>query len=287
MAFRPSRSLSALVVALVASLIFVPLHAPAIAAPAAPPVINAAPTILSTDPTAGALVNTKTPRVMVTYTTTNVTAVSFLLDGVNVTSGGTFNNTAFVWSYPFELADGALTANFTLWDNVSGSASRIWTFMIDTTAPRLEVTSPAYALTNQLTALVAGITDVDAIVTVDGSSATVDANGSYNVTVSLANEGLNTITVVATDPAGNVATVVKTVVRDTTLPTLVVFNPVEGSAWNTTSVFASGSVDPDAQVIVNGLVAAVNRTIGTWSVLVPMFNGPGAIDVMALSLIHI
>ena len=53
--------------------------------------------------------------------------------------------------------------------------------------------------------------------TIDGDAITIGVDGSYSHPLTLT-EGLNTITEVATDPAGNSTTVIKEVVLDTTAP---------------------------------------------------------------------
>src|SRR5439155_506451 len=74
---------------------------------------------------------------------------------------------------------------------------------LDTTAPSLTVTAPAQGsrvATNSVQ--VTGTTDADATVSVNGISAPVSSIGGFDVTIVLL-DGHHTVTIVATDPAGN------------------------------------------------------------------------------------
>lgn len=130
--------------------------------------------------------------------------------------------------------------------NVATSSST--SFTIDTNAPSLNITSPIDNLiTNESTVTVSGTTD-DATtkpvtVTVNGNSVSVDpTTGEFSTTVNL-EEGSNTITVVATDTAGNSTTITRTVIKNTTPPTIVSVtltpNPVDAGATYVVTVVAT------------------------------------------------
>jgi len=282
MAPRAHPALLALLVMIVAASVLGSVPAPAAAREVRPPGILAAPAILTTDPPDGAVINTSSPRITVTYESGNVTAVAFLLDGANVTNGGTFTATTFLWSYPFALLEGPHRADFTLWDNTSSSSSASWTFTVDTVPPPLEATLLAPEHTNLLTVTLAGLTEPGATVLVDGVPAVVAGDGSFTATADLTSEGVNAIVVVALDAAGNSASLVRTIIRDTVPPLLNVFMPLEGMPWNSTSVFASGLVEPGSRLLVNGLEVAVNLTSGAWATFVPMYEGTGAVEIVAI-----
>ena len=175
----------------------------------------------------------------------NVSSVSIKIDnGTAVTSGIT--NTAITGGYEFSyipstaLSDGSHTVTINAKDNDGNSAvQKTVTFTVDTVAPTLTVNSPAdNSITNTATCTVSGATN-DATsspvtVTVNGKSVTVGAGGSFSTTVSLG-EGLNTITVVATDAAGKSTTVTRKVTLDTGAPTFVsvTINPNPVDAGNT------------------------------------------------------
>ena len=74
------------------------------------------------------------------------------------------------------------------------------------------------------------IDDPEAAVMVNGAAATV-SNGSYSAPITLTSEGENTITVTATDKAGNDSTTSVTVSLDTVPPVLVISSPSSGQLF--------------------------------------------------------
>jgi hypothetical protein len=72
--------------------------------------------------------------------------------------------------------------------------------LTDTTPPKLEVLRPTQ-MGNYV--LVQGSTEPGAVVTVNGEAVEVLPDGQFKKTVVLTREGMNTVVVVATDPAGN------------------------------------------------------------------------------------
>ena len=74
------------------------------------------------------------------------------------------------------------------------------------------------------------IDDPEAAVMVNGDAATI-ANSSYSAPITLTAEGENTITVTATDKAGNNSTMSVTVSLDTVPPVLVISSPSSGQLF--------------------------------------------------------
>lgn len=98
------------------------------------------------------------------------------------------------------------------------------TFKIDTVPPTLNVTAPTDKLVTKNTACpVTGntndITSSPVSLKVNGTTATVNADGTFSTTVNLV-EGSNTITIVATDSAGKSTTVTRQVTLDTKAPVI-------------------------------------------------------------------
>jgi len=137
-------------------------------------------------------------------------------------------------------ADTAVTANY-----------------LDTTPPALSLSTLADAsVTNNATLNVAGAaTDAGGIATVsvNGSAVTLDAGGHFSYALTLA-AGANTVTVVATDNAGNQSTDTRTITLDQTAPALTVAAPADNSAVKSTAIALSGTVDETSTVSfsVNG-----------------------------------
>lgn len=255
--------------------------------------------IVNATPWNGQTIGSATPVILVVYLETNplasVVAVNFLVDGMNLTSAGSFNQTAFVLPLALELRDGPHFATFDVVDNQSESASLSWTFTVDTLPPILFVTAPVYPIVPTTGILVEG-TAVLADATLFAGAAPINvsatvlplgvgfwtypaANGSFTIPVPLT-EGLNTIFVNATDRLGNFATVIKSVVRDTTKPSLVILTPT-AQVSSTSTVWVSGRTDPGSFLVVNGFSVAVSPLDGTWGVNLTLPDGINVIKVAA------
>ncbi len=221
-----------------------------------------------------------------------IVAVDFHLDGMNLTSAGVFNNSAFVMPVGFALRDGPHFANFTLLDNYTLVAYHNWTFTVDTIPPILIVTSPAYPLVNTSAIPVAGTAfpalaaaaPVTVAVTVLPSHVTLGTvanatTGAFQLFVPLT-EGTNVLFVNATDAAGNLASEIKSLISDTIKPVLIVLSPQNRSVVSTSIVRVSGISEFGAYLTVNGFSVVVAPN-GTWSVDLALPDGLDLIYVAA------
>lgn len=269
-------------------------------APAGALHISADPlSIVNATPWNGHTIGSATPVIVVAYLDTNpsatVVGVNFLIDGMNLTSAGTFNRTTFALPLALELRNGLHLAAFGVFDNDKDAAFLNWTFTVDTIAPILLVTTPMYPIVPTTGILVEG-SAVLANATLFAGAAPINvsatvlplgmsfwtypvANGSFTIPVPLT-EGLNTIFVNATDRLGNFATVVKTVVRDTTRPSLVILTPT-AQVSPTSTVWVSGRTDPGSFLVVNGYSVAVSPLDGTWGINLTLPDGINVITVAA------
>lgn len=124
----------------------------------------------------------------------------------------------------------------------------------DSLAPVLAIGAPAAnAVTNSNPVTVSGtFTDVTATsVTVNGVQATVTDNASYSASVPLPSEGQNTLTVVATDASGLTDQEVRTVTRDTQVPSLAVSAPLDNAVTKAANVTVSGTTSDATALSVN------------------------------------
>jgi len=256
------------------------------------------PVLLNVTPWDGETIGTATPVILVVYGETNplasIAAVDFHLDGMNLTSAGAFNASAFVLPLALELRSGPHLANFTVLDSAGESASIAWSFTVDTVPPILLVTAPIYPIVPTslvqvegtavlASPLFAGAAPINVTATVLPSHASawtlVPPDGSFSLAVPLT-EGVNMIFVNATDRVGNFATEITSVVRDTVRPSLVVVSPTNLSVSPTSVVRVSGLSEFGAYLTVNGFSVAVAPN-GTWSVDLALPEGPQAIVVVA------
>lgn len=208
-----------------------------------------APVITITSPTAGAYITNNKPtfkwKVTDDDSGVNVATVSISIDnGEAVTSGIT--KTSIDGGYEFSytpttaLSDGSHSIAINAKDNDGNAASqKTVAFTVDTVAPILNISSPVDGIAqSEVTCVVAGTTNDSTsspvTVTVNGKAVTVGADGSFSEAISLT-EGMNTITIVATDAAGKTTTITRTVKLDTGAPQFisVTINPNPVDAGNT------------------------------------------------------
>lgn len=110
------------------------------------------------------------------------------------------------FSLDITLPDGDHALVVVATDAAGNPNSQIADIRVDTVAPSLQLVSPTEGETTEVASIeVAGVTEPDAVLRINGLGIPVAANGTFSVKLGLA-EGLNRIDAVATDPAGNSAT---------------------------------------------------------------------------------
>ena len=223
------------------------------------------PTLQITAPLAGAILNTDTPAIELRYEDTesgvDTDTLALMLNDMVISTGCTADETGAQCIPDVPLPEGLVTLTATVADNKGLVAEPAHvTFTVDTLAPEINLSVPEEGhVTNQTSMPVTGqLSEAVADLTVNGASATVDSNHVFATTVSLT-EGINTITVVATDEATNVTTVTRTVTRDTVSPDtaeaglVTVSPPINGRV---TVTGQADSVEPGAQVTVTNVRTA-------------------------------
>jgi len=228
------------------------------------------PTLLLTSPANGTLTNN--PSVTVSGTTDPGAALTIDGASVAVAVNGSFSKT-------YSLPDGSHTFVVVAKNPAGLSTQGTSTVAVDTTAPALSITTPTTgSLTRDPVAQVNGTTEPGATVSVNGVQAVVSGAGDFRVALPL-QEGLNTITAIATDAAGNTATTSVLVTLDTIPPTLTLTSPTAGLT-NVTAVVVSGSTDPGVTLTVDGTPVPVGIS-GAFTTTLTLSNGPHTIVVNA------
>ena len=172
----------------------------------------------------------------------------------------------------------------TVVNGVGVAANTSVTLNVDRTAPTISFNSPSSAqvlFVPDITATASitdGLSGVDAA-TCDGTNTELAGQG-IDCTVALA-PGANTVTVTATDAAGNTrtASLPLTYARP---PTVTITSPTNLAYLNLSPTTVTGTVDdPAATVTVNSLPAPVSN--GSFSIILPIAEGPTIIAATATS----
>ena len=220
-----------------------------------------APVITILSPSSGAYVtNSKQPVVFNIVDETggsgiNLGSLVVKLDGTaaasnTITTTAITNGYSVTYTPATAVGDGRHTVTVDVSDNDGNAATQKSTaFTVDTVPPTLNLTSPADGLINAVAALnVSGTTNdsTSSPVTIkiklngaDQGTVSVGSDGKFSKAVTLA-RGSNTIEVTATDAAGKVSSVTRTVTLDTSMPKVVSAtinpNPVDAGATMIISV---------------------------------------------------
>jgi hypothetical protein len=152
------------------------------------------------------------------------------------------------------------------------------TFTIDINPPTLFIMKPINnTMTKSPTQDVSGSVEKDCTLTVNGRKTLYDGT-TFSTTVELV-EGLNTITVIATDQAGNSKTAKVVVNRDSKPPVLTIISPPDNLRTSKFSITVNGTTEKNAIVMINGV--AVENKDGTFSDTVFLNDGGNRITVEA------
>jgi hypothetical protein len=160
----------------------------------------------------------------------------------------------------------------------------------DTTLPALTISALANgSYTNKVTLNVSGsATDASGIksVTVNNQAVIVNADGSFSHALTLA-AGVNTITTIATDNAGNQQIDTRTVTYDLNVPVLAVTAPADNSTTIQSFLNVTGTISEAATVAVsvnNGSPQTAAISGSTFNATVNLVSGVNTIDITATDL---
>jgi hypothetical protein len=137
------------------------------------------------------------------------------------------------------------------------------TISADLTPPTIQITSPSNgSITNKTEVTISGIVSEvgSGIQRVEINSNSVAlTNNSFNTVVKL-EEGKNTVTVKAVDKAGNETTTTLNIIRDTTVPQILIVSPANNSTVDKESISVSGSaIDENIDTVtVNGKTVSLD-----------------------------
>ena len=187
----------------------------------------------------GAITNTATLNISGTISDSSAVAGLTINNAAVSVTNGTF-------SAVITLQEGLNTVTVIAADALGNSASNSRTLTLDSAAPILTVTAPAdNSTTAQAVVMISGTINETSTVTVsvnNGTPQSASLTGSaYSTAINLA-VGLNSITITATDLAGNTASAMRTVTYDNTKPSLAITNPNQDITTADSSLTILGSV---------------------------------------------
>jgi RHS repeat-associated protein len=247
---------------------------------AGPPPDTTLPTLGIVSPPSGTLTAAASVEV-VAQATDNVAVASVATGGIGFVLGadGLYRAT-------LPLVEGLNAFDVLALDTSGNGAHAALSVTRDSIPPVLQLTAPAEgARFAALTATVSGsVTDASPVtLTVNGQSIPVAADGTFFGQVPLT-QGANVLTVVAIDPAGNTAQLVRNVRANTVLPTLSITEPADGFTTDQSVATVRGTVTPGdpldtVSVQVNG--SAVVVTSGAFATNVTLVVGNNNLSVTA------
>ena len=172
-------------------------------------------------------------------------------------------------------------------DNADNQKTETRTVALDTTPPTVSLTTPIDgSYTGTANFIVTGsVSDSSGIksLTINGAVVTLNGDGSFR-TVAVLMDGGNTVTVIATDNANNQKTVIRTVLFDTSLPTLILSTLPNGAYTNNATQNITGTVlDSNSGIkslTVNGASVPV-ATNDTFSLALTLVAGANTITTIA------
>jgi len=195
----------------------------------------------------------------------NVAGTATDVSGV---AGLTINNTPVAltsgaFSHPVVLQAGANTVTTVARDTLGNSTGDSRTITLDAGAPVLTIAAPAdnsalAASVVTVTGTLGKAATVQATVNGGGPQSASSDGSSFSVSLNLA-AGINTISVTATDQAGNSATEKRTITSDTGKPTLAVTEPPQDMTSTQPTLMLSGMVSDNSSpvtvtITMDGLV---------------------------------
>ncbi|MET0646570.1 MAG: Ig-like domain-containing protein, partial [Pyrinomonadaceae bacterium] len=233
-----------------------------------------APIVAITQPAEGLLTRAASVTVSGTFSDDSTTTVK--VNGVAATISG--NN----YSASVPLTEGANTLRAVATDSAGNSSEATRAVTRDSTPPAVSIQQPAAgSYTNAGSVTVNGTYSDQsaAVITVNGVAATLQGGG-YSASVPL-DEGANTISVVASDAAGNQSQASREIVRDTAAPAVTIGQPLDGQVTGAASVNVTGTFSDatTTAVTVNGVAATLSGN--GYTAAVALAEGANSILVVA------
>ncbi|MBI5847209.1 MAG: Ig-like domain-containing protein [Nitrospirae bacterium] len=199
------------------------------------------------------------------------------VNGIPVTnSNGAFQT-------PITLVYGFNTITVSATDATSASVSAEVNVVMDNLSPVISLSPVPEVTTGPAIEIKGNVDDVTATtVNLQGKSVTVPAGGGQFSIIADLVEGLNILTVTATDAAGNSTVLPMPITFDSISPVVAITSPLSGSYTNRNSTGVEGTVsDATAIAVTVNSLAAVISSGGFTISAVPLIEGPNQITATA------
>ncbi|HAZ16995.1 MAG: hypothetical protein UV70_C0008G0008 [Parcubacteria group bacterium GW2011_GWA2_43_13] len=168
-------------------------------------------------------------------------------------------NASTTWSYALALLEGSNSVSITLKDTVGNQSSALTgTIVLDITAPAVPNSTSFDQIVNADFIVISGTAEAGTVIHITGGAATATGtthgSGNFSVSVNLTQNAINTLSMLATDVAGNVSSSRRVLIKeDSIAPATPTINALP-SPTNITSHTLSGSRQ-GAMVIVSSTPA--------------------------------
>jgi hypothetical protein len=224
---------------------------------------------------------TNAANIIITGTVDTGAIVTVANSATGVSGAATVNGTA--WSYAAALVQGPNTFTVSARKPFSDTATVSVTITLDSIPPALNVSALSDgSYTNNQTQNISGTASDENLAQVIVNNQPVNlVNGSFSVAVTL-NIGPNTVTVTASDLAGNLIADTRTINFDNRAPVITILSPADGSYTNLANATITGTTDKTTIVMVGGAAALMNGA--GWSATVSLAVGQNTVEVVATDL---
>jgi hypothetical protein len=233
-----------------------------------------APVLAITSPTGTGTYYTNNATLKISGKVTDTNAVTLNGGAITIGTDGNFTQTV-------TLVNGNNVITIVAKDIAGNEATWTRTFVLDTVAPKVTITSPKNGLvTNQASQTIVGTIDDLAATIKQGSTNVTNTNGSFTTSYTLV-AGANTITVTATDMAGNVGTATITVTLDTTSQ-LTITTPKKVKVTSTSETLKiEGTAEKGSVVTINDMAIPVDSN-GAFSIKYTLKEGKNTLNVKSV-----
>ncbi|MGB9080762.1 MAG: Ig-like domain-containing protein, partial [Desulfuromonadaceae bacterium] len=205
------------------------------------------------------------------------------------TDGSTPTASATIYSQPISIPASATLKYFGRDLAGNNSEIKIENYVIDAAPPVLAIStlSNGTYTNNEILNIAGTVTDDTGVkgITVNDTAVQVNADGSFSYALLLKN-GVNSITIAATDSVGNMAADMRSVTLDQTAPVLAVTTPADNSKTGKVLLDVSGTVDETSTVTVKmkDTVQSAVMNGGAFTATLILEPGYNTIEITAADL---